>query len=67
MHPIYDRLTPALTRDKTDTVYYIEDVLWALPSILQRKEFAKWLKGRTVMVVNDRGAIYQSELEKFFR
>jgi hypothetical protein len=61
----YKLLTPAKTQDQTDTIYYIDDVVKSL-SPHHRTKFAKWIAGRTVLIINDRGAIYKSDLEKFF-
>jgi hypothetical protein len=46
-------------------VYYIADVLKALRPI-HRKKFDYWLRNRTIMVVDDMGALYKWELEEFF-
>jgi hypothetical protein len=60
-----DLLTPALTSDPTDTVYYVSDVT-AVLSAPQKARFEKWLRGKPLLVVNDRGALYKYELEQFF-
>jgi len=63
-NPFYKGLTPAL--DLVEAHYYIDEVRTFL-SPTQRLVFDGWIKGRTITVVNDRGAIGKSVLDKFLR
>ena len=58
------QLQPLYTTTLIDPLYYVDDVTKLFrPS--WRIHFNKWLRGKTLFLLNDREAIYKHDVEQF--
>lgn len=62
--PFYKSLSPVPNMD--EPLYYIDDIRNTLSASANR-DFDVWLTSQTVTVINDRGAVSKSDLERFLK
>jgi hypothetical protein len=58
--PFFDRLTPVLPEG--EPIYYMDDAVRTFGN-----GFYDWMKQRTIIVINDRGAVTKRDIEQYVK